>query len=399
MEELGVLYYVDSFPKLSETFILNEIYELYQRGYNVAVFAQNNPEEDISHTEYRGINIPVYYVDTSCTSLHQLFSKKSIQMAKNTPISSVFSNLSLKQSTYNFFLGNECRKFIDSLDFDIDIIHAHFASTTRIGGLLAARYHDIPCTVTAHAVEIFKNPNPDEIKFICDSMNHVIVPSKYNYRYLRDEIGIDNDITVVPATTRIEKFEPSASPVKNRLLTVARLVEKKGCSYGIEAINDLVEKGYNLEYHIIGTGDREDLLRQQVQKYGIGDHVKFLGNVSDETLQKELNDASIFLLPCVIADDGDRDAMPVVLKEAMASETACVSTTVSAIPELITDGHDGLLVPQKQSEELAAAIRQLLDKPQQRRRIAENGRKTVHNKFDISGSVDTLTEIFNSVQV
>jgi glycosyltransferase involved in cell wall biosynthesis len=229
-------------------------------------------------------------------------------------------------------------------------------------------------------------------------MDHVIVPSEYNRDYLREEIGIENEITVVPATTQVKKFEPSAPTVENRLLIVARLVEKKGYPYGIEAANTLIEQGYDVEYHIVGTGDRKDRLQQQVKEYGIEDHVKFLGHVSDERLKKELSEASVFVLPCVIAEDGDRDAMPVVLKEAMASETACVSTTVSAIPELITDGHDGLLVPEKEPDELASAIKELLDNPEKRKKIGENGRETVHNKFDISESVDTLTEVFESLQ-
>jgi glycosyltransferase involved in cell wall biosynthesis len=134
------------------------------------------------------------------------------------------------------------------------------------------------------------------------------------------------------------------------------------------------------------------------KEYDIEDHVEFLGNVSDEQLKKELSEASVFVLPCVIAEDGDRDAMPVVLKEAMASETACVSTTVSAIPELITDGYDGLLVPEKEPDELASAIQELLENPERTKNIAENGRETVHDKFDISESVDTLTEVFESLQ-
>jgi glycosyltransferase involved in cell wall biosynthesis len=135
-----------------------------------------------------------------------------------------------------------------------------------------------------------------------------------------------------------------------------------------------------------------------VKQYGIEDHVEFLGHVPDERLKKELSEASVFILPCVIAEDGDRDAMPVVLKEAMASETACVSTTVSAIPELITNGLDGLLVPQKEPEELASAIQELLDNPEKRKKIAENGSETVYNRFDISDSVDTLTDVFESLQ-
>lgn len=398
VEQVGLLYYLDSFPKLSESFILNEINELYHRGHDIAVFARNDPEEKITHEECENIDIPIYYADASYTDFPQLLSEKVIQMAVTNATKGLFKQFSATRLAHNFFLGRKCAEFIESLDFDIDHIHAHFARPTTIGAVFAARYYGIPCTVTAHAVEIFKSPNISQIGHICDSTDHVIVPSKYNRRYLREEIGIDNDITVVPATTRIEKFEPSEPTVENRLLTVGRLVEKKGHTYGIEAVNNLIDGGYDVEYHIIGTGERKERLQQQVEEYGIKDRVEFLGHVPDERLRRELSEASVFVLPCVIAEDGDRDAMPVVLKEAMASETACVSTTVSAIPELITDGHDGLLVPEKDPEKLATAIQELLDSPEKRRDIAENGRETVQNKFNISRSVETLTEVFGSLR-
>jgi len=398
MQQLGIVYYVGSFPKLSTSFILNEIHELYNRGHNIAVFAQNAPEENLTHKEYENIDVPTYYVDESYTDFQNLLSKKPAQMALSNATDGFFKHFSPKQAGRNLLLGKQCAQFIESLDFNVDVVHAHFAHPGRIRAMLAARYHDIPCTVTAHAVDIFSSPNAPQIKYICDSMDHVIVPSEYNRNYLRKEIGVENNITVVPATTRVKKFEASASTVENRLLTVARLVEKKGYPYGIKAINSLIKQGYDIEYHIIGCGDKKVQLQQQVEECGIKDHVEFLGHVSDERLQKELSEAAAFILPCIIAEDGDRDAMPVVLKEAMASETACVSTTVSAIPELITDGHDGLLVPEKEPDKLASAIQQLLDNPEKREDIAVNGRETVHNKFDISESVDTLTELFESLQ-
>jgi glycosyltransferase involved in cell wall biosynthesis len=398
MEKLGALYYVGSFPKLSESFILNEINELYNRGHNIAVFAQNDPEENITHEEYEDIDVPLYYADAPYTDFPQFLSKKPVQMALSHAIDGGFKYFSPKRAGQNLLLGKQCAQFIESLDFEIDVINAHFAHPSRIGAILAARHLSIPCAITAHAFEIFRSPNVPQIRYICDSMDHVIVPSEYNRDYLREEIGIANDITVVPATTQVEKFEPSAPTVENRLLTVARLVEKKGYPYGIKAVNKLIKHGYNVEYHIVGTGEKKERLQQQVKEHGIEDHVEFLGHVSDERLQKELSEAAVFILPCIIAEDGDRDAMPVVLKEAMASETACVSTTVSAIPELITDGHDGLLVPEKEPDGLASAIQELLNNPEKRKALAAHGRETVYNNFDISESVDTLIEVFESLQ-
>jgi len=398
MKQLGILYYLSSFPELSESFILNEINELYNRGHNIAIIAENSTEQNITHKEYENISVPIYYVNASYMDFYKLISTKSIQMARSKRKNGFFSLFSAKEIGYNLLLGKQCSDFIESLDFEIDVINAHFATYTRIGAVLAAQQLNIPCTVTAHAYEIFRSPKSSQIKYICDSMEHVIVPSQYNREYLQEKIKVENDITIIPATTQVEKFEPSAPTIENRLLTVARLVEKKGYPYSIEAVNTLIKQGYDVDYHIVGTGDEKEQLEKQVKEHGIEDQINFLGHISDNQLQEELSKASVFVLPCIIAENGDRDAMPVVLKEAMASETACVSTTVSAIPELITDGYDGLLVPEKESYELALAIQDLLDNPNKRREMAQNGQKTVHDKFDISESVDTLIEVFESLQ-
>jgi len=396
-DQMGILYYVESFPKLSESFILNEISEFYSRGHDIAVFAQKEPHENITHDEYENIEIPILHANASYTDFPELVSEKSAQMALTHAKDGFFKHFSAKRVGHNLLLGTRCARFVDALDFEVDVIHAHFANPTSIGAVFAARSHGIPCTVTAHAVEIFSSPDAPQIKYICDSMDRVIVPSEYNRDYLYGEIGVENDVTVVPATIRVEKFEPSGFTVENRLLTVARLVEKKGYPYAIEAVSKLIEQGYDVEYHIIGTGVMENQLRQQVKDCGIDDYVEFFGHVSDERLKRELNEAAVFVLPCIVASDGDRDVIPVVLKEAMASETACISTTVSGIPELITDGRDGLLVPEKDTDELRVAVQQLLDNPERRQSIAACGRQKIQDRFDISRSVDAIIKVFRSL--
>jgi glycosyltransferase involved in cell wall biosynthesis len=252
--------------------------------------------------------------------------------------------------------------------------------------------------VTAHAYEIFSNPNVQRLHRVCSRFDHVIVPSNYNKRYLREEVGVNTEMSVVPATTDVEKFEPSADCVSGRLLTVARLVEKKGHEYAIDAVAQLVEQGYDVEYHIVGSGEREEFLRERVRDRGVEAYVEFLGHVSDERLNRELQEAELFVLPCVVTADGDRDITPVALREAMATATVCVSTIISAIPEVITDGHDGVLVEPNDAEVVANAVSELLDDSSQREELAQNARETIETKFDIRIAVDKLEGIFGSVQ-
>jgi glycosyltransferase involved in cell wall biosynthesis len=391
---MRILYVLHEFPKLSESFITNEIYELNRRGHDIAVFSITRPSDKIFHTETEALDIPIRYGSTPSPSLlvTELRRVLTFRLFKR----GLFLDDPIHHA-YWLHLGLEILDFIDDYG-GVDQIHTHFAAPNRQGAVYAAGHHRVPCTVTAHSYEIFSPPSRRRLRRLCSRFDHIVVPSEYNRDYLRRKFGIKTDISVVPATTRVDKFEPSHGSVPGRVLSVARLVEKKGHEYAIDAVAQLHDQGYEVEYHIIGTGPREDILRARVRERGITDAVTFLGNVTDERLKTELHDAALFVLPCVIASDGDRDVAPVAIKEAMAAQTACISTNISAIPELITHGHDGLLVESRDTDALAAAMGQLLDDPIQRRRIAANGRETVQNKFDISSSVGTLLDVFERVQ-
>jgi glycosyltransferase involved in cell wall biosynthesis len=389
------MYFVGEFPKLSESFIINELYELDQRGHNVSVFSIRRPSERVTHDEAEEMNLTVHYGEIpSFKSLPELFSKHVLN-------SSVLRRAAfIDDPLYNakcLHLGKQLIKAVNA-EGGVDMIHGHFAGPNRLAVTHAAAYLDIPCTVTAHANEIFSDPDIQRLQRVCSRFDHVVVPSEYNKRYLREEIDVDTEMSVVPATTDVEKFEPSADCVSGRVLTVARLVEKKGHEYAIDAVAQLVEQGYDVEYHIVGSGEREEFLRERVRERGVEAYVEFLGHVSDERLNRELQEAELFVLPCVIASDGDRDVIPVVLKEAMATETACVSTTVSAIPEMITDGHDGVLVEPNDAEAVANAVSGLLDDPSRREQLAKNARNTVETKFDIRIAVDKLENVFRSAE-
>ena len=315
---MNILYVVNQFPKLSESFVINEVTELSRRGHNVSVFALDRTDESITHDEVEEIDIDVYYGEfPSIRSFSELFSKYILNLSVMKRAAFIDRP---HYHAYYLHLGRQISKITDTVN--AEIVHAHFAGSNRLAVSYAAAYHDIPCTVTAHANEIFSNPDIRRLRRVCSRFNHVVVPSEYNKRYLRDEIGVNTEMSVVPATTDVEKFEPSEECVSGRLLTVARLVEKKGYEYAIDTVAKLVGRGYDVEYHIVGTGEREELLRERVRNRGIENYVEFLGHVSDEQLRSELHEAELFVLPCVIAADGDRDVAPVALKEAMATQTA-----------------------------------------------------------------------------
>jgi glycosyltransferase involved in cell wall biosynthesis len=393
---MNVLYYLKNFPKLSQSFVLNEISELERRDHDVAVFALRDPDEAIQHSEYAELDVPVRYaqwpkvVDVAELLAPEVLNRRVLRRG--------LYRAHPKHHAKSLHLARQCIEYIDELEWSVDLVHGHFAHPNKLPATYAAAYHGVPCTLTAHAYEIFREPDLRMLRILLDRTDRVVVPSRYNRSYLREHFGVETPIDVVPATTRVSKFEPTDREVPSRILTIARLVEKKGVVYAIEALARLTEAhpGIGYEYHVVGSGEREGVLRRRAADLGIGDRVTFLGNVSDERLHRELDEAAAFVLPSVITADGDRDSSPVALKEATAMATPCVSTTVAGIPEIVEHGSDGLLVEPRDSAALADALATLLADDGLRRAMGNRARESVAAKFGLGAAIDGLEASFRA---
>ena len=162
----------------------------------------------------------------------------------------------------------------------------------------------------------------------------------------------------------------------------------------MEACQLLIERGVAFKCVIGGAGPQFDLLAKLVQKYQLQDVIELPGTIFQEQLRNYLESATMFVLPCVVADDGDMDGIPVVLMEAMAMQVPVISTTVSGVPELVMDGQTGLLVPPKDVEALAIAITRYLDDPAFAVRMGIAGRQTIESSFNLHNSSKQLEQLF-----
>jgi len=384
---MNVLYVQNSYPAAS--FVMTELYELSRRGHNIAVFA-NDKQEDIVHDEAVELDIPVGHASSLGISEVLQSIPRFTRHITSKEIEFPFGVLRTHRAT-------ECLKFTKSLDFEIDHIHVHFPVKGNIHAVDVAEKMDVSLTSTAHAFEIFSDGLIGTTKKMCDSASRVLTISEYNRTYLRDVLNVVIPIDVVPASIRLEKFTPEdTQTVPNRLLTVGRLVRKKGHIYAIDAVSTLVEEHPDIEYHIIGGGNGEQAIRRRVESRGIESNVEFLGKVSDNRLKREYSEAAVFVLPCVVDESGDRDGIPVVLMEAMAMRTPCVSTYVSGIPELIADDETGLLVPERNAHALANAIESLIEYPEKRDTIGTSARSFLESNHRISVEADKLVQSFDS---
>src|SRR5437667_4831805 len=178
------------------------------------------------------------------------------------------------------------------------------------------------------------------------------------------------------------------------VLSVARLVEKKGLEDLIAAADILRRRGRVFRVEIIGSGPQRETLKAQAKQMGLADRVRLAGAQAHDAVCLAYQRASIFVLPCVVTSEGDRDGIPNVFLEAMASGVPVVSTPVSGIPELIDSERDGLLVAPNSPSMLADALDRLLRDPELRDRLAGAARVKVEERFSIDRSSRQLLSLF-----
>jgi glycosyltransferase involved in cell wall biosynthesis len=353
----------------------------------------NNLDENIEHEEYEDLDVPVHYADTpNYTDVIDLVSPKVIHPSI---LQHAVVKASPKRHAAGLHRSKQCIEWIKKQNLDIDLIHTHFATLTTFPSQYVASYYNVPSTVTAHAYDLYSNPNKEQLEHIVTKADQVVTISEYNKSYIESKITDTTPINVIHAGIRPEKFEPTSSTAGTRILTVSRFVEKKGLRYAIETASKVVNQSPDLEYHIVGSGEREDEIRTQIEEHNLNDTVELLGNVSDERLIAEFDEASCFLLPCIVAESGDRDGIPVALMESMAMETPPISTDVSGIPELIDHHQNGLIVEPKNTDELAEAVSTILSAPEKQRQFGEAGREKVEQEFNIEHEAAKLESVFN----
>lgn len=388
---MNILYFLFHFPTLSESFILTEIYEL-QKNHDIYVFSLHKPDGNIMHEEFENMNINIKYAnkpryrnlkDLCCSEVLNLKVLREASFLENP-----------RAKAINLYYAKQLIKYIKELDTEIDLIHSHFASPDKSVLIYASSYLKKPFTITTHAVDIFK---PSIVtKKALEKSDQIITISNYNKGYIRGKFGVNKPIHIVRAGVRPEKFDKKFEK-SDHFITVSRLIEKKGLIYALEAFSKVFEKYPKIEYHIIGSGSYNNILRKKAKELGILGNVKFLSNVSDRKLIGEVGSALGFILPCIIANDGDRDGIPVGMMESMALGTPCISTNISGIPELIDNGVNGFLVEPKNPDRIAENVILLIENDDKRRKMGEVARRKIISDFNIKKEAKKLEKIFNDL--
>ena len=296
----------------------------------------------------------------------------------------------------HFWLGVYAAHLLRQLDFDH--VHAHFIYRAVVLAMVVGRLLDKPYSLTAHANSIFSKKILIREKIL--NARFSVTVSEYNKAYLLDNYaGLDPDkIHVLHPWVDVSHFTPPPSrPAHERLhiVSVGRLVEKKGHGYLVEACDLLQKQGVDFECRIVGNGPLRAALEREIARYGLEQKVYLTGGQPQSEVLRLLSSwADVFVLPCVIAQDGDRDGIPVSLAEAMAMELPVISTDIVGIGELVQPG-TGMLVPPRDAGALAEALKAINAKgASSRAEMGQHGRAVIDAEFNLVKGTTHLAHLF-----
>ena len=384
-----VVYVLKRFPRLSETFVLRELLELEARGERILIEALLPPEDGPRHPELAELRATVRYLPRRPRLRHPSIALTHARLAARRPRTWVRIALRARRAgTWRRFLqaglvAERTRRE------GARHIHAHFATAATEVGRDAGALAGVDVTVTAHAKDIFQHDNAALLRARLAGVAAVATVSEFNADHLRRMLP-GTEVRHIP--NGIPPAAAAPVPTGGPVLCVARLVPKKGVDMLIEAAARLPDA----RVEIIGDGPRRDDLAALARERGVADRVRFAGSLPSSEVEQAFERCSMFVLPCRVAPDGDRDGMPTSMLEAMARAVPVISTDVVGVREVVIHEQTGLLVPPDDSSLLAEAIARLAHEPAFAQALGERGRALVTERFDPRRSGRLLQELFGS---
>lgn len=392
------------YPRLSETFIAQEIRELERLGFDLQIISLRHPTDSAVHPVHAEIDASVHYLPEYLYQepLRVLRAWwKARKMVGYSGAKQVFFKDLLRDMT-----PNRIRRFGQGLVIaaeyapKLSFLYVHFihtpASAARYGAMMAG----MGFAISAHAKDIWTTPGWELTEKLASAQwcvtctkggaaelgRHAVQPDKIHLVYH----GIDLARFSEHATHDNRDGSDPADPL--RILTVGRAVAKKGIDTLLSALAILPDD-LHWQWQHIGGGPLRGELREQAERLGISDRCNLVGALAQKDVIAAYRQSDLFVLPCRIDETGDRDGLPNVLIEAQSQALAVLTTPVSGIPELVTDGVNGIFVEPDNPAQLARELARLSRDPQFRLALGVNGERIVRSRFDHHATIAVLQNL------
>lgn len=391
-----------NFPVLSQTFVFNQIKNLIDGGHHVDIFSDHIHDISLFRED-----IVRYHLMERCyriSSPETLFRKLSstftiiFGMSPLTPRQSIKALLG-RRPGFRFSFNDLFASQTVASQSQYDIFICHFGQE----GLRGAFYKSIGVTKARivtffHGLDmsLFLKIYGNNVYKRLFSSGDLFLPISDFWNEKLIGLGCPPDKTITHKmgvdTTKFHFSYREVNPESPfTLISVSRLVEKKGLEYAVHAVAILISEGLNVYYEIIGDGEYRKKLQQLIDNLKINDRVKISGSIRHDEVAARISAADIFMLPSVTAQNGDMEGIPVVLMEAMALGVPVLTSHHSGIPELVKDGETGVLVPERDEGAISRKLKMLLFDRNLHRKVSYNARQFVekhHNE-------ETLHKAFN----
>lgn len=402
---MRVAFVLKGYPRLSETFIAQEIAALERRGLQILIVSLRQPTDARRHAVHDEIRAPLLY-------LPEYLLREPLRVLRAWWRIRRFDSYKKTRTLWLRDLRrdptpNRMRRFGQALVLaaelpaDVTRLHAHFLHTPASVARYAALLRSLPWSGSAHAKDIWTTPEWEKREKLA-SCEWLVTCTAANRDHLaalappaRVELvyhGVD--------LTRFSQKPPFLSPRDGTspadpvvILSVARLVEKKGTEVLLEALARISPR-LRWKFVHVGGGPLQGRLDRQARALGLNEKITWRGALTQEELLGEYRNADLFALASRMARDGDRDGLPNVLMEAQSQGLACVATRVSAIPELVCDGETGVLVQENDPPALARALEALIGNPARRRALGLAGQSRVAETFGLDANLEPLARKF-----
>ncbi len=403
---LGMI--LKGYPRISETFISNEIRLLEKKGFSLRLFSMRQPREAFSHDSVKKIQARVDYLPETLLLPLARFLYHNFRLYLKAPrtylgaVQTAVRRLmrTRKAATIKHLL--QAGYLVDRLlpGSGVTHLHAHFAHSPTSVAMFASQLSGLPFSFTAHAKDIYTS-HPGQLREKIEQASFVVTCTEYNRRRLMNIApGAATPIRRIYHGIDVDLFnhlsdKKTPEPPYN-IVTVARLTAKKGLPTVLAALRCLLDQGIPLRHTLIGDGEERRKILRLIDRMGLGQTTTWLGTQTHAVVLQHYRRADLFVLGCEVAKNGDRDGIPNVFLECMAMGVPIVATNISAIPELIADAQTGLLVAPRRPEQMAHAMLRLLTDIQLRRNVLSSARQRVTEDFDNKRLINDLASLFRT---